>query len=171
MASEKVLDKKKVKVEQLTKELQSACAGVLFDYKGISVDEDTKLRRELREAGVIYSVEKNSMLRFALKNAGLDGFDEVLSGTTALAISTDDQTAPARVLGKFMRSKEEGRFSMKAGFVDGQFMDANRVVALSKIPPRDQLLAQLVGSLMGPMTSLAAIIKAVADKKTAEAAE
>ena len=144
-------------------------SGVIVDYKGISVADDTKLRKELREAGVQYFVEKNSILRFALKNAGVEGLEGVLEGTTAIAVSNDDQTAPARVLGKYA-SEMEGKFNLKAGMVDGEIYDEKGVIALSKIPSKDVLLAQLVGSLQGPIQGLAAILKAVADSKSEDAA-
>lgn len=169
MPSEKILEVKKAKVDQLTEMLKNAVSFVLVDYKGITVEEDTKLRRELREANVHYSVEKNTMLRFALKNAGIEGLDDVLEGTTAIAVSNDDQTAPARILGKFA-SDTEGKFNLKAGMVEGQIYDEKGVIALSKIPSKDVLLAQLVGSLQGPIQKLAAILKAVADSKTDDAA-
>lgn len=169
MPSEKILEAKKAKVEQLTEMLKNAVSFVLVDYKGITVEEDTKLRRELREANVHYSVEKNTMLRFALKNAGVEGLDDLLNGTTAIAVSNDDQTAPARILGKFA-SDNEDKFNLKAGVVEGQVYDEKGVVALSKIPSKDVLLAQLVGSLQGPIQKLAALLKAVADSKTDDAA-
>jgi large subunit ribosomal protein L10 len=167
MPSEKILEAKKAKVEQLTETLKGAVAGVLVDYKGITVEEDTKLRKELREAGVNYFVEKNSLLRFAFNNIGMDGFNDVLNGTTAIALSTDDQTAPARILGKFADANEN-KFNLKAGFIEGTIYDEAGVKALSKIPSKDVLLAQLVGSLQGPMQKLAATVQAVADKKSAE---
>lgn len=169
MPSEKILESKKAKVEKLTETIKSSCAGVLVDYKGITVEEDTKLRKELREAGVTYFVEKNTMLRFAFKNAGFDDLCNVLEGTTALAVSENDQTAPARILGKFAEEHDD-KFNLKAGFVDGEIYDEKGVVALSKIPSKDVLLAQLVGSLQGPMQKLAATLKAVADKKAEEGA-
>ena len=107
MPSEKILESKKAKVEKLTETIKSSCAGVLVDYKGITVEEDTKLRKELREAGVTYFVEKNTMLRFAFKNAGFDDLCNVLEGTTALAVSENDQTAPARILGKFAEEHDD----------------------------------------------------------------
>ncbi len=165
MPSEKVLETKKAKVEQLTEVLKNAVSFVLVDYKGITVEEDTKLRRDLRAENVHYSVEKNTLLRFALKNAGIEGFDDVLEGTTAIAVSNEDQTAPARVLGKYV-SEFDGKFNLKAGLVDGEFYDEKGVVALSKIPSKDVLLAQLVGSLQGPIQGLAAILKAVVDSKS-----
>ncbi len=171
MASEKVLAAKKEKVDKLTELLKNSAAGVLVDYKGITVEEDTKLRKELREAGISYFVEKNSILRFAFKNAGLEGITDVLEGTTAIAISNDDQTAPARILGKFAESvKEREIFNLKAGYIGEEIYDAAGVQALSKIPSKETLLAQLVGSLQGPIQKLAATLQAVADKKEGEAA-
>lgn len=169
MPSEKALESKKAKVEALTDTIKNSCAGVLVDYKGISVEDDTKLRKELREAGVTYMVEKNTMLRFAFKNLGMDDICSVLEGTTAIAVSSDDQTAPARILGKYADA-HDNYFNLKAGYVDGVIYDENGVKALSKIPSKDVLLAQLVGSLQGPMQKLAATIKAVADKKAEEGA-
>ncbi len=171
MPSAKVLESKKAKVEAITEQLKNAAAGVIVDYKGITVEQDTKLRKELREAGVVYYVEKNSMLRFALKNVGLDGLEGVLEGTSAIALSNDDQTAPARILGKFIENAgEKSTFKMKAGFIGEEIYDEKGVLALSKIPSREVLLAQLVGSLQGPMQKLAATVQAVADKKKEEEA-
>ena len=147
-----------------------SAAGVLVDYKGLTVEEDTKLRKELREAGVTYFVEKNTILRFALHNAGYEGFDGVLEGTTAFAVSNDDQTAPARVLGKFGEQFNGEKLILKAGYIGEETYDAAGVKALSKIPSREILLAQLVGSLQGPIQKLAATLKAVADSKGGDAA-
>ena len=158
MASEKILESKKAKVAALTEMLQDSVSFVLVDYKGISVEDDTKLRKELREAGVHYVVEKNSMLRFAFKNMGIDAFDEVLHGTTAVALSEDDQTAP------------EDFFNLKAGYVEGVAYDASGVEKLSKIPSKEVLLAQLVGSLQGPIQKLAATLQAVVDRKSEDTA-
>lgn len=170
MPSEKVLEAKKAKVEQLTELIKASVSGVLVDYKGITVEEDTKLRKELREAGVNYFVEKNTLLSRAFKNCGIEGFDETLNGTTAIALSNEDQTAPARILGKFAETAGEAKFNLKAGYVEGVVYDQTGVQALSKIPSKDVLLAQLVGSLQGPIQKLAATVKAVADKKSEEAA-
>ena len=150
MPSEMVLEAKKAKVEKLTDLINASVAGVLVDYKGITVEDDTKLRKELREAGVNYFVEKNTML-------------------AAIALSNDDQTAPARILGKFAE-KSGDTFNLKAGYVEGVVYDQAGVTALSKIPSKDVLLAQLVGSLQGPLQKLAATLQAVADKKNEEGA-
>ena len=157
MPSEKTLSAKKERVAQLVEMLKNSAAGVLVDYKGITVEEDTKLRKELREAGVSYFVEKNTILRFALKEAGLDGI-------TAIAISNDDQTAPARILGKFAEDCKDEKFFLKAGYIGEDVYDEAGVKALSKIPSRETLLAQLVGSLQGPIQKLAATLQAVVDK-------
>ena len=177
MPSEKTLSAKKERVAQLVEMLKNSAAGVLVDYKGITVEEDTKLRKELREAGVSYFVEKNTILRTtletltnesfvknALKEAGLDGITNVLEGTTAIAISNDDQTAPARILGKFAEDCKDEKFFLKAGYIGEDVYDEAGVKALSKIPSRETLLAQLVGSLQGPIQKLAATLQAVVDK-------
>lgn len=169
MASEKILEVKKAKVVALEELLKNSVSFVLVDYKGISVEDDAKLRKELREAGVHYVVEKNSLLRFAFKNMGIDAFDEVLHGTTAVALSNDDQTAPARILGKFAEEHEE-YFNLKAGYVEGVAYDAAGVAKLSKIPSKETLLAQLVGSLQGPIQKLAATLQAVVDSKSEDTA-
>ena len=162
MPSNAVLEAKKAKVEKLTEIIKNSVSGVLVDYKGITVEEDTKLRKELREAGVNYFVEKNTMLLRAFKECG--------NGTTAIAVSNDDQTAPARILGKFAEKAGDEKFNLKAGYVEGEVYDQAGVIALSKIPSKDTLLAQLVGSLQGPLQKLAATLNAVADKKKEEEA-
>lgn len=169
MPSAKILESKQARVEALTEMLKNATAGVIVDYKGITVEEDTKLRKELREAGVNYFVEKNSMLRFAAKNAGLEGLTEVLKGTSAIALTDGDETAPARILGKFAEEAKE-KFNLKAGFIGEEIYDEKGVTALSKIPSRETLLAQLLGSLQAPMQNLAATLQALVDKKNEEEA-
>ena len=170
MPNAKVLESKKAVVANLSGKIKEASSVVFVDYKGITVEEDTKLRKELREAGVNYFVEKNTLLLRAFKNCGLEGFEESLNGTTAIALSNDDQTAPARVLGKFAEAAGDEKFNLKAGYVEGEVYDQAGVTALSKIPSKDVLLAQLVGSLQGPLQKLAATLQAVADKKSEEAA-
>lgn len=169
MPSAKILESKKARAAEVTELIKNSTAGVLVDYRGITVEEDTKLRKELREAGVTYFVEKNTMLRIAFKETGLDGLCDVLEGTTAIAVCDTDQTAPARILGKFAEAHDD-KFTLKAGYVDGVIYDAKGVEALSKIPSKETLLAQLVGSLQGPMQKLAATLKALADKKAEEEA-
>ncbi len=170
MASEKVLATKKEKVAQLADLLKNAKSGALVNYQGITVEEDTKLRKDMRENNINYFVEKNTMLRLAFKEAGIEGLDEVLNGATAIAVSTDDETAPARLLGKYAEDFGDNKFDLKAGFIGTTVYDKAGVTALSKIPGKETLLAQLVGSLQGPLTKLAATLKAVADKKAEEGA-
>ena len=169
MPSAQVLESKKARAAVVTDLIKNSSAGVLVDYRGITVEEDTQLRKELREAGVTYFVEKNTMLRIALNEAGRDDLCSVLEGTTAIAVCDHDQTAPARILGKFAEAHDD-KFTLKAGYVDGVIYDAKGVEALSKIPSKETLLAQLVGSLQGPMQKLAATLKALADKKAEEEA-
>ncbi len=162
MPSASVLETKAARVAVLEEKLKGAVSFVLVDYKGITVADDTALRRNLREANVEYFVEKNTMLKRALNNLGMTQFDEVLNGTTAIAISTDDQTAPARILGEYAEKAEN--FKLKAGCVEGEYFDEAKILALSKIPSKDVLLAQLVGSLQGPIQKLAALLQAIVDK-------
>lgn len=162
MPSAKILEAKKTKVKELTELLKSSKSGVIVDYRGITVEEDTKLRKELREAGVKYSVEKNTMLKRALAEAGITGLDYVLKGTTAIAVSDTDETAPARVLGKYA-DELEGKFELKAGYVGEEIYDQAGIQVLSKIPSKEVLLAMLVGSLQGPIQKLAATLQAVVD--------
>ena len=170
MASEKVLASKKEKVAKLAELIKNAKSGALVNYEGITVEEDTKLRKEMRENNINYFVEKNTMLRLAFKEAGIEGLDDVLHGTTAIAISDEDETAPARVLSKYAEEFGDEKFDLKAGFIGTTIYDQAGVVALSKIPGKETLLAQLLGTLQGPLTKLAATIKAVADKKSEEGA-
>ncbi|MBR4345582.1 MAG: 50S ribosomal protein L10 [Oscillospiraceae bacterium] len=169
MPSAQALESKKARVSEVAELLKNANAGVLVDYKGITVEEDTKLRKELREADIKYFVEKNTLIKRALAEAGIEGLDGVLEGTTAIALSSGDETAPARILGKFAEQSED-KFFLKAGFIGSEVYDQAGVNALSKIPSRETLLAQLVGSLQGPMQKLAATLSALKDKKESEAA-
>ena len=117
MASEKVLASKKEKVAKLADLLRNSKSGALVDYQGVTVEEDTKLRRDMRENNVNYFVEKNTMLRLAFKEAGIEGLDDVLNGATAIAVSADDETAPARILGKYAEKLGDDKFNLKAGFI------------------------------------------------------
>ena len=172
MPSEKILEQKKALVAELTEQLSNACAGVIVDYKGITVTEDTQLRKKLREAGVTYRVVKNSYLRFAFNNVGIEGLDSVLEGTTAVAFS-DDELAAAKVLCKY--AEENKNFTIKAGFSEGKALDVATVEALSKVPGKEDLLGMLAGSLSQMIAGFARVINAVAESKgegaPAEAAE
>ncbi len=170
MPSEKVLESKKQIVAALTETLKGAAAGVLVDYKGINVADDTKLRKELREAGVEYSVVKNTMLRFAAKEAGLEGWDEVLNGTTALAVSKEDPIIAAKIIAKYVDVVQGDAFKIKSGFMDGKVVDADTVNALAKIPTKEVLIATMLSSLNAPISKFAVVIDQIAKKKEEEAA-
>ncbi len=163
MPSEKILEQKKELVAELTDQLSKACAGVIVDYKGITVTDDTKLRKSLREAGVDYRVVKNTYLRFAFNNIGLEGLDHVLEGTTAVAFSHSDELAAAKVLCKYAETNKD--FTIKAGFSEGKPLDAETVLALSKVPGKEDLLSMLAGSLSQIIAGFARAINAVAEQK------
>ena len=164
MPSGKVLEEKKQVVVQLKERMSNATSGVFVDYKGITVAQDTKLRAELRAAGVEYSVVKNTLTRFAANEIGYTDLDLILNGTTALATSNTDQVLPAKVLVDFAKKNE--KFTIKAGFVDGKVIDAVAVKQLASLPNRDGLLSMLLSALQGNLRGLACIIQAVADKQS-----
>jgi large subunit ribosomal protein L10 len=165
MPSAKALESKKAKVAAVAENIKNSVSFVIVDYSGITVADDTKLRKELREAGVTYTVEKNSIIKRALNDAGYTDFDNDLKGSSAIAFSSSDETAPARILGKF--AEDHDFFDLKSGCVDGQYFDKDAVTKLSKVPSKETLLAQLVGSLQGPIQKLAALLKAIADSQEA----
>jgi len=164
LPSAQVLESKKQIVSDLTETLKSSMSGVLVDYKGISVEQDTQLRKKLREAGVEYKVVKNNLLRFAVKEVGFDGLVEVLEGTTALAVSKDDAIMPAKILAEFADT-QKGFFSIKAGFVEGEVLDGEKMMAIGKLPSKEQLLGQLLSVLTGNIKGLAVALNAIADQK------
>ena len=163
MPSAEILKQKEQLVADLTEQLKGAAAGVLVDYKGINVADDTALRREFREAGVEYMVVKNTMLRFAAKEVGYEALDSVLEGPTALAVSKDDPVAAAKILTKYAEDHKD-KFTVKAGFVDGGVIDAAKVAELGKLPNRETLLSMLCSALQGNIRGLAVAINAIAEK-------
>ena len=163
MPSTAVLERKKQMVADLSERIKNSCAGVVVDYKGINVEDDTKLRKELREAGVEYSVVKNTILGRAVEDAGLAGLENVLEGTTAIATSADDYVASARILQKFADSHDN--FSLKSGYLDGEVISMEKLVALAKLPSREVLIAQLAGALLGNISKLAVALDQVAKQK------
>lgn len=167
MPSAKVLEQKKQVVAQLVDRLNAACAGVIVDYKGITVTDDTALRKELREAGVEYTVVKNTLLRLAIASTGLNGLETVLDGTTAIATSADDYVAAARILSKFADTHKN--FVIKNGFLDGEVIDTDKIAGLAKLPPRDILLAQVLGAFQAPIAAFARAVQAIIDKDGEEA--
>ena len=156
MPSEKVLQEKQAYVEELAEKLSKATAGVVVSYQGITVADDTKLRRQLREAGVEYTVVKNTMLRRANEKAGLSDMDSVLEGTTAVAISPEDHVAAAKILCEYADKSQT--FKVKAGFVEGKVIDANAVGELAKMPPKEVLVAKVLGGLNAPISGLVCVL-------------
>lgn len=157
MASEKNIQQKQAAVAALSEKLKNSVSGVLVDYKGITVANDTQLRKELREAGIEYTVIKNSILRRACEQADLEALKDVLVGTTAIAISTDDAVAPAKILYKYAEGSK-GKFTIKAGFVEGGVIDENSVASLAKLPSRDELVAMTLRGLNAPITGLVNVL-------------
>ncbi len=160
MPSEKVLEAKKAQVVELVDVLNNATTGVLVDYRGLSVEEDTKLRNNLRAAGVKYFVVKNTLLRLAANQTGLEDLDSILHGPTALAVS-DDAVAPAKVLADF--AKENDTLEIKSGFMDGKVLSIDEIKTLAKTPSKETLIAKIMGSLNSPISGLARLLSTIAD--------
>lgn len=160
MPSEKVLEAKKAQVAEIIEALKGATTGVLVDYRGLTVEEDTKLRNNLRAAGVKYFVVKNTLLRLAAKETGLDELDSILHGPTALALS-EDAVAPAKVLADF--AKENESLEIKSGFMDGKVLSLDEVTKLAKTPNKETLIAKIMGSLNSPISGLARLLSTIAD--------
>lgn len=159
MPSEKILIKKKEFVSSLSDDLNNAIAGVLVDYRGINVENDTKLRRELRDAGVTYIVVKNTILNYVIKNVGLDGLSSFLTGTTAIGFSNTDPIITAKILTKYS-DNSKGSFKIKAGFVDKEILSETEVFDLGKIPSKEILIAKALGSLNSPICGFVNVLNA-----------
>lgn len=163
MPNAKVLEEKKALVASLVEKIKNSPAGVLVDYKGITVEDDTKLRQDLRAAGVEYTVVKNTLLRFAAQELGFNALEEHLNGTTALAISmTDDVVAPAKLMGDFAKKHE--KFTIKAGYLEGAVIPAEEVKRLGDLPSKEGLIAQVLYGFNYPITQLAIALDAIAKK-------
>lgn len=162
MPSKSVLEAKQAVVADLTERLKSSIVGVVVNYKGINVEADTKLRKELRENNVKYTVVKNTLLKRATGEVGLSDMDAVLEGTTALATSDDDYTAAARILNNF--AKKNNFFEIKSGFMDGAVVDIATIEGLANLPSREVLLANVLGAFQAPIASFARGVQAIVDK-------
>lgn len=165
MPSQKVLENKKAIVAQLTERFQNAQAGVLADYRGLTVEQDTALRVKLREAGVEYTVLKNNLTRFAANAAGLEELDPILHGPTAVATSVDDVVAPAKVLVDFAKDNEA--LELKGGFVNGKVISLDEVKVYAAIPSKEVLISKMLGSLQSPISKLARTLQAIVDEEAA----
>lgn len=161
------VEEKKPVVQAISDAVNGAASVVVVDYRGLTVTEDTELRRTLRENNVAYKVYKNTMMNFAFKGTEFEALSDVLEGPNAIAVSKDDATAPARILAEF--AKKAPNLEIKAGVVEGQFYDAEGMKAISSIPSRDELLSRLLGSLQSPITNLARVLNQIAEKGGASA--
>lgn len=178
MPSAKVLEMKKAQVAEVAEILKSAQTGVLVDYRGLTVEEDTDLRNKLREAGCKYFVVKNTLLKLATEEVGLEGLDEVLHGPTAIAVSSEDAVAPAKVLADFAKAND--KLELKSGFMDGAVMSLDEVKKLAATPNMETLIAKMMGSLNAPASNLVRLLNTIVEggeeisdliaKKAAEAA-
>ena len=164
MPSKKILTEKQAYVAELKEKLDGSVAGVVVDYKGITVADDTKLRRELREAGVEYAVVKNTMLRLAIQDTSLAGMAEALSGSTAIAISKEDPIAAARILNKYAESTK-GEFSLKTGYMEGEVLALDELTAIAKLPDYKGMLSMFAGALTSTLSGLAVAMQAYVDKQ------
>lgn len=162
MPSKKILAEKQALVADLTEQIKGAVAGVLVKYEGITVENDTALRAALRKAGVVYSVKKNSMIGRACEGAGYGDLKQYLTGMTGIAISATDPVAAAKIMKEYADKVET--FEIKAGFVDGETLDAAGVNALAEIPSKETLVARMLGSMMGPLNNFARCLQAIIDK-------
>ena len=148
-------------VAAIAEDVKDAQSVVIVDYRGLTVAQDTELRKQLREAGIIYKVCKNTMMKRAFEGTQFEGLAEYLEGPSAMAVSKDDATAPARILCKF--AKEADKLEVKAGVVEGKVYDEAGVKALSAIPSREELLSKLLGSIQSPIANFARVIKQIAE--------
>ncbi len=163
MPNAKVLESKKAVVAALTSKMKEATSVVFVDYKGINVAQDTELRKQFREAGVEYSVVKNTLTNFAAKDAGYD-FAEVLNGTTAMASTTGDPIAPARIVCEFAK-KNKNTLSIKGGVVEGSVLTAEQLNGFGELPSKNALVASVLGTFLAPISSLAFVLDQIREQK------
>ena len=149
-------------VQEISKAIEGAQSVVLVDHRGLTVQQDTELRKQLREAGVTYKVYKNTMMNFAFKGTDCEGLSDLLNGPSAIAVSKDDATAPARILCEF--AKKAPKLEVKGGVVEGKVLDVAAINEVAQIPSRDVLLGRLLGSFQSPISSFARVIKQIAEK-------
>ena len=163
MPNAKVLESKKAVVEALSGKIKEATSVVFVDYKGITVAQDTDLRKQFREADVEYTVVKNTLTKFAAKDCGYD-FDEILNGTTAMACTTGDPIAPARIVAEFAK-KNKIALSIKGGIVEGSVLSAEQLTGFSELPSKNALVASVLGTFLAPISSLAFVLDQIRIQK------
>ncbi|MCI8951336.1 MAG: 50S ribosomal protein L10 [Lachnospiraceae bacterium] len=154
-------------IDEIAGLLDGAASAVIVDYRGLTVEQDTILRKQLREAGITYKVYKNTLIRRAAEGTDFAALDPDLEGPTALAVSKTDATAPARVLAKFAKTAD--KLELKAGVVEGTYYDAKGIQVIATIPSREELLGKLLGSIQSPITNFARVLNQIAESKGAEA--
>ncbi|MCD7755220.1 MAG: 50S ribosomal protein L10 [Firmicutes bacterium] len=164
MPNAKVLESKKAIVEALSGKIKESSSVVFVDYKGITVAQDTDLRKQFREAGVEYSVVKNTLTNFAAKDAGYD-FSELLNGTTAMASTTGDPIAPARIVCEFAKKNRGVPLSIKGGIVEGSVLSAEQLNGFGELPSKNALVAQVLGTFLAPISSLAFVLDQIREQK------
>ena len=158
---------KKPIVDEIIEHLTDAKSAVLADYRGITVEQDTILRKKMRDAGVVYKVYKNTMIKRAVAGTAFEALVADLEGPTAIAISKDDATAPARILHEFAKTAD--KLQLKSGVVEGTYYDTDGIKVIATIPSREVLLSRLLGSMQSPVTNFARVVKQIAEKKETEA--
>jgi len=156
-------------VEEIKELLDGAASAVLIEYRGITVEQDTNLRKEFREAGITYKVYKNTMIRFAVQGTEFEPLTADLEGPTAIAVSKDDATAPARIAAKY--AKQVKPFELKSGVIEGTYYDKDGIQVIATIPSREELLSKLLGSIQSPIANFARVIKQIAEAQEGGAAE
>ena len=161
------IEEKKTIVEEIKENIEGDKSVVLVDYLGLTVEQDTKLRKEAREAGIVYKVYKNTMVNLAVQGTEFEELTKDLEGPTALAISKEDATAPARIIANF--AKKAPKLELKSGIVEGTYYDTEGIKVISTIPSREELLSKFLGSIQSPITNFARVINQVAEQKSAEA--
>lgn len=160
---------KEAKVAEIKEKLEKAQSVILADYQGLTVEEDTQLRKNLRAEGIEYKVYKNTLVTIAAKELGLDGIVEFLEGPVSIAFGYDDATAAARILNDF--AKDHKKLELKAGVVEGVVYDKAKIEQLASIPSKEVLIAKLLGSIKSPLSNLAYLLNAIKEKKEADSAE
>ncbi len=169
MPNAKVLESKKAVVEALTGKIQESTSVVFVDYKGITVAQDTELRKQFREAEVEYSVVKNTLTNFATKNCGYD-FSEILNGTTAMASTTGDPIAPARIVSEFAKKNKMKTLAIKGGIVEGSVLSGEQLSGFGELPSKNALVASVLGTFLAPISSLAFVLDQIRIQKDPNAA-
>ena len=164
MPNAKVLSEKQAIVEGLTQRVQNAASGVIVNYEGINVADDTQLRRELSAAGIEYTVVKNTLLRFAMDKCNITELDAQLNGSTALATTTDDPIAPIRILSEFAK-KLNKTFAIKGAFMEGKVLPENDIAEIALLPGKDALYGKVLGTMLAPISSLAVVLGQILEQK------